>query len=664
MFKKILIANRGEIACRIAQTARQMGIGTVAVYSDADRAALHVSACDEAIHIGPPAPGDSYLLADKVMAAAKQTGAEAIHPGYGFLSENAAFAEACSDNGLVFIGPTPAAIRSMGSKSAARRIMIDADVPVLPGYEGDDQSDAVLIKQAQKIGFPLLIKAVSGGGGKGMRVVEAEDQLLDALAAVKRESLGAFGDDQVLLERYLPVARHIEIQVFADTQGNVVHLFERDCSMQRRHQKVIEEAPAPLISETTRASMAAAAVQSAKAVDYVGAGTVEFLLAPDERFYFMEMNTRLQVEHPVTEMISGQDLVEWQLRVAAGEPLPRKQDELEASGHAFEARIYAESPEQGFLPSTGQLELLRPPQASDWIRVETGVSEGDEISPYYDPMIAKLVAWGTDREQALARLTTALKQYHLIGPKNNIRFLTSLCEQPEFAAGGTDTRFIENHLDALFPTDPANSIRALIAAAVYGIQKEDETNHQQQQATEDRWSPWAVADGWRMGGYAPRQLQLSDGNDTHAITVHRHESGWQITIGDNSHHVILHRSAAPIHSLTIDGKRLNAVIQQTDHLIRVLVSGQLHSFEKTDPRAAPDQAAQTQGSLIAPMPGAIIACYIKPGDQVSEGQALMVVEAMKMEHTISAPEEGTIEAVFFKPGDQVNDGDVLLAFLQ
>ncbi|MEO8123461.1 MAG: acetyl/propionyl/methylcrotonyl-CoA carboxylase subunit alpha, partial [Burkholderiales bacterium] len=451
MFKKILIANRGEIACRVIKTARNMGVATVAVYSEADANARHVRMADEAVLIGPPAASESYLVGERILEVAKQTGAEAIHPGYGFLSENAEFAEACEKAGIVFIGPPASAIRAMGLKSASKALMEKAGVPLTPGYHGDNQDSSFLAKQAEAIGYPVLIKASAGGGGKGMRRVDAAADFEAALVSCKREARNSFGDDDVLVEKYILQPRHIEIQVFGDTHGNCVYLFERDCSVQRRHQKVLEEAPAPGMTPDRRAAMGQAAVDAAKAVGYVGAGTVEFIATQDGGFYFMEMNTRLQVEHPVTEMITGLDLVEWQLRVASGEPLPLRQEQLEINGHALEARIYAEDPDRGFLPSTGRLVHLSPPPETDHVRVDTGVEQGDEITPYYDPMIAKLIVWGADRRQALARMRQALAQYRIVGVSNNVDFLARLVAVPSFANAQLDTSLIEREQALLFP---------------------------------------------------------------------------------------------------------------------------------------------------------------------------------------------------------------------
>ncbi len=662
MFNKILIANRGEIACRIARSAQAMGIRTVAVYSDADRNALHVSVCDEAIHIGGSAPGESYLIADKIIAAASNTGAQAIHPGFGFLSENADFAESCATNELVFIGPSADAIRSMGSKSAARQIMQAAGVPVLPGYDGDNQDEDWLLEQAREVGFPLLIKAVAGGGGKGLRSVEQEEQFIEALHAVKRESIGAFGDDAVLLERFLPTARHIEIQVFADTHGNAVHLFERDCSLQRRHQKVIEEAPAPGIDDILREDMAKAAILCARATHYVGAGTVEFLLAPDNTFYFMEMNTRLQVEHPVTEMITGQDLVAWQFKVAAGEALPLDQRSLSIKGHAFEARIYAENPELNFLPSTGRLDHLKTPETTADIRIDTGVHQGDEISAYYDPMIAKLICHGDNREQALARLKSALKQYHLIGLKNNINFLHDLCSHPEVVQGSANTRFIDTNLDALITTDSPLDENALVCAAIYLVQHTARHIRGQQSGTADPHSPWATSDSWRVGNAQAQHLSLQHENQSIELAISKHHNAWKVEALEKHYWVEPLTSHKPELKLLINGSIHEAVALQSGNTLQLLLDTTPFHFTLLDTAETAANVEQQSDSVRSPMPGKIISCMIKSGQSVKKGETLMVLEAMKMEHAILASHDGELAEVYFSQGDQVEEGDVLLAY--
>ncbi|MET0322880.1 MAG: acetyl-CoA carboxylase biotin carboxylase subunit, partial [Duganella sp.] len=545
MFTKILIANRGEIACRVAATARRLGVKTVAVYSEADANAQHVDSCDEAILIGPAAASESYLRGDKIIAAALATGAQAIHPGYGFLSENADFADACAQAGLVFIGPPASAMRAMGSKSAAKSLMEQADVPLVPGYHGERQDPDFLQAQADRIGYPVLLKASAGGGGKGMRVVDSSAQFKDALASCKREAISSFGDDQVLAEKYLQRPRHIEIQVFADTNGNYIYLFERDCSVQRRHQKVLEEAPAPNMPPERRAAMGEAAVAAARAVGYVGAGTVEFIANQDGSFYFMEMNTRLQVEHPVTEMITGTDLVEWQLRVAAGEPLPKLQHDLAIHGHAIEARIYAENPDKGFLPSIGTLRHLGLPAAVSFelggdanapaaVRIDSGVRAGDAISPYYDPMIAKLIVWGANRQQALARMVQALSQYQVVGLNTNVAFLKRLVQGQAFATADLDTGLIERHHDTLFAAAKAapDAALALACAAVMAEER------QGAQALTGAWhagagDPWSRATGWRLNQPYLRALSFSDEFDYTAHLTYRAD-GWLFSTGTDA----------------------------------------------------------------------------------------------------------------------------------
>jgi len=497
VFKKILIANRGEIACRVIRTARRMGVKTVAVYSNADRNALHVSMADEAVHVGAAPPRESYLVGERIIEACVKTGAEAVHPGYGFLSENAGFSRMCKANGIVFIGPPEAAIKSMGSKSAAKTIMSDAGVAVVPGYHGNDQSDAKIRNAADEMGYPVLLKAVAGGGGKGMRLVRSAGEFSEACGAARREAASSFGNDDLLVEKYLTRPRHVEFQVFCDQHGNAVYLFERDCSVQRRHQKVIEEAPAPGMSPDLRQQMGQAAVQAARAIDYEGAGTVEFLLDQDGSFYFMEMNTRLQVEHPVTEMITGQDLVEWQLRIASGETLPLQQDELTISGHAFEARIYAEDPDRDFLPATGILTYLQAPKENRHVRVDTGVLQGDEVSVYYDPMIAKLIVWDENRERALVRLARALSEYRVSGVCTNISFLYNLATSKPFVEGNVDTGFIENHRDLLFHDSETDRVQDLPLASLYLLLRMEQSSRSRA-SSNDPWSPWNASDAWRL----------------------------------------------------------------------------------------------------------------------------------------------------------------------
>ena len=671
MFTTLLIANRGEIACRVAATAHRMGLRTVAVYSDADADARHVAACDTAVHIGGAEPRASYLRADAILAAAKKTGAQAIHPGYGFLSENEAFAQACADAGIVFVGPPGSAIAAMGSKSAAKTLMEKAGVPLVPGYHGDKQDPDFLQAQADAIGYPVLIKASAGGGGKGMRIVESAAGFAEALASCKREAASSFGDDKVLIERYLQKPRHIEIQVFADTQGHCVYLFERDCSVQRRHQKVIEEAPAPGMTEERRQAMGAAAVAAARAVNYVGAGTVEFIAEPDGRFYFMEMNTRLQVEHPVTEMITGHDLVEWQLRVAAGEPLPVTQEELSISGHAIEARIYAENPDKGFLPSIGTLGTLNfPPHAAFQngdVRVDGGVRAGDTITPFYDPMIAKLIVRGADREQARARMVQALGEIRSVGVQTNIAFLRRLMLDDAFAHADLDTGLIERRHDSLFPPaapTPDSTLALAIAALLASRGLMHSTPHRNAVHAD----PWAQVDGWRITGAYQQAFTLLDGDVRHELHVQRNGADWLYINQTASHAFQWDAQAQPGSTgqyalrIRLKGADATATAVLRQESIHVFTGGGVHVLRLHDAVAhAQDESGGHGGNLTAPMPGKIISISVRAGDQVKAGDALLVMEAMKMEHTITAPDDGTVEEVFFAVGDQVTDGAELIS---
>jgi 3-methylcrotonyl-CoA carboxylase alpha subunit len=662
MFNKILIANRGEIACRVIKTARSMGIATVAVYSEADANARHVRMADEAVLIGPPAAGESYLVAERILAVAKKTGAEAIHPGYGFLSENEDFAEACEREGVVFIGPPASAIRAMGLKSASKALMEKAQVPLTPGYHGDNQDPAFLASQADAIGYPVLIKASAGGGGKGMRRVDAAADFEAALASCKREARNAFGDDDVLVEKYILQPRHIEIQVFGDTHGNCVYLFERDCSVQRRHQKVLEEAPAPGMTPERRAAMGKAAVDAAKAVGYVGAGTVEFIATQDGKFFFMEMNTRLQVEHPVTEMITGLDLVEWQLRVASGEPLPLSQEQLEINGHAMEARVYAEDPERGFLPSTGRLVHLSPPPVTDFVRVDTGVEQGDEISPHYDPMIAKLIVWGEDRRQALDRMRQALAQYRIVGVSNNVDFLARLVAVPSFANAQLDTGLIEREHALLFP--PAGDVPAEVwlLAALAELLRERRLAEKKSARSADPDSPWRTFDGWRLNGRAGRRLMFRAGEAAQEVGVAVVAGGYWLTLGAQQ---ILARGSLGADSelqAQIGERRLRAAVVASNERRHVFFEGRAWPLAVVDTLHVGGAGEEVASGLRAPMPGKVVALMVEPGTRVEKGAPLLVLEAMKMEHTISAPRKGVVKAFRFAPGDQVADGAELLDF--
>ncbi|QUN26791.1 acetyl/propionyl/methylcrotonyl-CoA carboxylase subunit alpha [Cupriavidus sp. KK10] len=669
MFNKILIANRGEIACRVAATCRRLGIRTVAVYSDADADARHVAFCDEAVHIGGAAARDSYLRADHIIEMAKETGAQAIHPGYGFLSENETFAEACAAAGLVFIGPPASAIHAMGSKSAAKQLMEKAAVPLVPGYHGEDQGPALLRREADRIGYPVLLKASAGGGGKGMRVVESGDGFEAALASVKREASASFGDDKVLVEKYLTRPRHIEIQVFADTHGNCVYLFERDCSVQRRHQKVLEEAPAPGMTEERRRAMGEAAVAAAKAVGYVGAGTVEFIANQDGSFYFMEMNTRLQVEHPVTEMITGQDLVEWQLRVAAGEPLPLTQEQLRIDGHALEARIYAENPDKQFLPSTGTLRYLRTPPAVQFmrggdvhgpagIRIDAGVREGDTISPFYDPMIAKLIVWGKDRDEALARMRQALASYHVVGLSTNVAFLQRLVSSQAFRTADLDTGLIERNEATLFP--PAAPVGLEVIALAVAALLDRETRERRIDAA-DQHSPWTHGGAWRLNGGVSRTLRFGYGEQVLEVTLNTDARGSTLIYANQ---VVSFACNCQGDEIRVDlgTRHAHGQVHADGEVFHAFHAGRHVSLTWLDPLAHAGEAESEDGKLTAPMPGKVIAVMVEAGSIVTRGAPLLVMEAMKMEHTISAPADGVVSEVLYGVGEQVAEGSQLLAF--
>lgn len=660
MFDKILIANRGEIACRVARTARRLGITTVAVYSEADAEAMHVALCDEAYLIGPAPAKESYLRADKILAVAKASGAQAVHPGYGFLSENAEFAKACQAADIVFIGPPASAIVAMGSKSEAKRIMGEANVPLVPGYHGDDQSPETLERAANEMGYPLLIKATAGGGGKGMRVVNSGEGFIDGLNAARREAIASFGDDKVLLERYLLAPRHVELQVFADSQGNAVHLFERDCSVQRRHQKVLEEAPAPGMTPELRAAMGEAATNAAQAIGYVGAGTVEFLLDSDGKFYFMEMNTRLQVEHPVTEMISGQDLVEWQLKVASGEALPMDQSELRINGHAFEARVYAENPAKDFLPATGRLRYLQTPEQGPCVRVDTGVEQGDEVSVHYDPMIAKLIVWGEDRASALHKLRAALADYRIAGVTTNLEFLSTLCALPAFANAELDTGFIEKHQAELFPVVETLADDILAIAALHELLGEQRQTLQRQARSDDPFSPWGSASGWRMNQDSFHALHWATESDHGSVVAHYRDAAFLLELPGGE--CLVSGEILGNGDLLADlaGRRFKVAVIKHDQELTILHQGRSWQLALTDPRLEALEGEGAGGSLVAPMTGNVIAINVAEGDVVKQGDAVMIVEAMKMEHTITAPTDGTVKEIRFAVGDQVEDGEPLL----
>ena len=660
MFSKILLANRGEIACRISQTCRRLGIRTVAVYSEADAGSRHVSLCDEAHCLGPAPARDSYLRGDRVIDIALRSGAQAIHPGYGFLSENADFAERCEAAGLVFIGPPAEAIRVMGSKSAAKTIMGNSGVPVVPGYHGEKQDETTLARAAEAMGYPILVKASAGGGGKGMRVVDSPAKLETAVAAARREAATAFGDDRLLLEKYLLKPRHIEVQVFADKHGNVVYLFERDCSVQRRHQKVLEEAPAPGMTPSRRREMGATAVAATRAIAYVGAGTVEFIADEDGTFFFMEMNTRLQVEHPVTEMITGQDLVEWQLRVASGEPLPCQQDQLSIEGHAFEARIYAEDPDRDFLPATGRLKHLRTPAENPHLRIDTGVRQGDEVTMHYDPMLAKLIVWDRNRDDALRRLRHALGEYQVVGVTTNLRFLSALAAHPAFAAGEVDTGFIEHHHTALFPDRQPVSNRILALATLGELLRVENEAAERARCSHEPYSPWHSTHGWRLNDDNHHTLFFRDGEHQIGVTAHYRRDHFLLELQEAQ--MMLRGETDRNGDILADlgGVRLRVTLVRQGNELTILTQGESHQLTVYDPLARGMDKQIPAGSLTAPMPGAIIQVMVEEGDAVAQGDALMILEAMKMEHTITAPRDGLVERIGYGVGDQVEEGAELV----
>ncbi len=666
MFRKVLIANRGEIACRIMRTAEKMGVATVAVYSDADAEAPHVAMAGEAVRLGPAQAAESYLLADKVLAAAKAMGADAIHPGYGFLSENAKFAKAVRDAGLIFIGPPTDSIHAMGAKDNAKAIMEKAGVPVVPGYYGEDQSDANLAASAAEIGYPVLLKAAMGGGGKGMRVVTRKEDLAEAAASARREGQSSFGDGRLLIEKYLVKPRHVEVQVFADARGNAVHLFERDCSLQRRHQKVIEEAPAPGMSAELRARMGAAAVAAAKAVGYENAGTVEFLLAADGSFYFMEMNTRLQVEHPVTEMITGLDLVEWQFRVAAGERLPLGQDDLAIKGHAFEARIYAEDPDNGFLPAPGKIRHLAFPPATANVRIDTGVAAGGEVSSFYDPMIAKLAVWDETRDAARRRMADALDAVEVVGPTVNRRFLKFLIEHPDFAAGDVDTGLIDRLTPSDFADDRSPDADALALASLAIVADRAHAARQTAARRGDPFSPWASSSCWRVNDVAHQDLRFRWPDGEAAVAVTPCKDGHHLHIDLNGGALECDATGetmteAMVSAMLAGEKRQGRVIVSGTE-ITVFAGAKASHFELADPALMAGGDDAEAPVFAAPMPGKVVAVNVKAGDEVGAGMTLIVLEAMKMEHAIKAPVDGRVTAVHYGVGDQVEEGRDLIAF--
>jgi 3-methylcrotonyl-CoA carboxylase alpha subunit len=641
-----------------------MGLHTVAVYSEADRDALHVAMADEAVLIGPPPPADSYLDAGRIIDACRRTGAQAVHPGYGFLSENASFARQCADNAVVFIGPPVAAIEAMGSKSAAKRIMEEAGVPLVPGFHGADPSDEKLKAEAERMGYPVLLKAVAGGGGKGMRRLDSVAEFDQALKSARREARAAFGDEKMLIEKFLQRPRHVEIQVFCDGLGGAVYLFERDCSVQRRHQKIIEEAPAPGLDERTRREMGEAAVRAARAIDYRGAGTVEFLLDGDGSFFFMEMNTRLQVEHPVTEMITGLDLVEWQLRVAAGEPLPLQQSQLQLNGHAFEARIYAEDPENGFLPATGRIRYYQPPPENDHVRVDSGVLQGDEVSVHYDPMIAKLVTWDENRDRALSRLRRALEAFRIGGVTTNIPFLYTLSGHEAFMAAELDTQFIERHEAALFHRRDSDHQQYLPLASLYLLLRMEQ-QARSRTAAGDPWSPWNDSTAWRLNQPAVHRGAIVMHGEAHSVPVREvgDASGrrFRMTVGGRTVMASGRLEGNELEA-SIDGHRRRVTVVPGEQDFTLFAARNAVRFALAQPDLGDEAAGVSQGAFAAPMNGVVVKCLVEPGEVVEKGEPVIVIEAMKMEHTLRAHAPGVVAEFCYQPGDQVVGGAELLIF--
>ncbi|NNH86448.1 acetyl/propionyl/methylcrotonyl-CoA carboxylase subunit alpha [Acinetobacter terrae] len=656
MFEKILIANRGEIACRVIRSAKKLGIATVAVYSDADAQSQHVKLADEAIYIGESPAAQSYLQINRIIQAAIDTGAQAIHPGYGFLSENDQFAEACQANNITFIGPPVAAILAMGLKATSKALMEKAGVPLTPGYHGSNQEAEFLKQQADGIGYPVLIKASAGGGGKGMRLVERSEDFLSSLASCKSEAKSSFGNDEVLIERYVINPRHIEVQVFGDSHGNYVHLFERDCSVQRRHQKVLEEAPAPLVSQDKLDAMRQAAIDAARAVDYVGAGTVEFIVEQDGTAYFMEMNTRLQVEHPVTEMITGVDLVEWQLRVAFGEPLPKQQDQLKIHGHAIEARVYAEEPEKGFIPAIGQISYLHYPEQNQHVRVDSGIVQGDEISTYYDPMIAKLIVWGENREAALLQMHHALGQFHVDGLGNNIAFLDRIIRCDSFKNAELDTNLIQREDEFLFKNIPSLQPELVVATALTELLLRFSKN---KPASNPVWQNETL---WRVNISPSYVIKLKLDEVLFQVNLSAEKEGFIAEYQGEKFHISGQLLNSNTAHFNINGKQDKIAFSQNTQGLTIFKNGQSHKFSYLNQKFSSEDAQSTEGNLKAPMPGVITQVLVAANDQVKKDDVLMTLEAMKMEYSIRAPHDGIISASYFQAGDQVKAGDELVEF--
>lgn len=658
MIKKCLIANRGEIACRIIKTAQKLGIQTVAIYSELDEKALHVEMADEAFCIGTAKSADSYLRGDKIIALAKKHGVDAIHPGYGFLAENAEFAEACAQAGLIFIGPSAEAIRTMGDKSAAKEAMMAAEMPVTPGYHGAKQDLKTLTAKAQKIGTPVLIKAVAGGGGKGMRLVDNLTALPDAVHSAQREAKASFGNDAIFLEKYLQNARHVELQIFADQHGNAVHLFDRDCSIQRRHQKIIEEAPAPNLKDATREQMQQAALQAIRSIAYVGAGTIEFLVDDDEQFYFMEMNTRLQVEHPVTELITGIDCVEWQFLIASNEPLPLTQDQIHCRGHAMEARLCAEDPEQQFAPSIGTLSTLDFPSDAS-IRVDTGVRAGDTITPYYDSMIAKLITFGDDRTHALSQLKTALLHTQIVGVESNVSLLTRILDNKDFQQAKLSTQFLPLHEDTLLvtPTLPSTLLAAAMVARLFALQNE---GCKLAQNAEDKTSPWFDRDAWRITGKKQTVIKLWYHDTRFVGDVVLNDTTYGVTIDKDVHSISLSSHDNDYFVFSIDQQSVALTIIEHGHALHLFYQGEHYILHTENPCGAGSAHTGSDNHLISPMPGSVIDVCVDADQTVKKGDKLLVIEAMKMEHTIVAPRDATIKAIHCAVADQVTEGAQLI----
>ncbi|CAM0998278.1 3-methylcrotonyl-CoA carboxylase [Rhodanobacter sp. Root179] len=662
MFARVLIANRGEIACRVIRTCRRLGIHTIAVYSEADKDAQHVRLADEAWAIGGPLPADSYLRIDAILDAAKKSGAQAIHPGYGFLSENTAFSRACKDAGIVFIGPDPESIDAMGSKAAAKQLMAKHAVPLVPGYSGDQQDNAFLAEQAHQVGYPLIIKPSAGGGGKGMQIVRSDAEFPEALATAQRVAQAAFGDASMLLERYVEHPRHIEFQIFGDRHGNIIHLGERECSAQRRYQKVLEETPSPFLTPEKRADMGAAAVAAARAVNYVGAGTVEFIVGPAGDFHFMEMNTRLQVEHPVTELTHGVDLVEWQLRIADGEPLPLAQEHVVSHGHAIEVRLYAEDPDQNFLPGSGKLQTLRLPSPSQHVRLDGGVIEGDTVTIFYDPMIAKLIVWDVDRPKALQRMREALAASEIIGPKSNIGFLERLVRHPAVVEGRIDTGYLDRHLEEFLVGDVVPGDTVLFAAATAALLHDEASINGN---AVDPHSPWARADAWRIGHAGKRIVALTAREQRYDIEAHGHAGNYQLRHGETSCEVHGARLLDNNLSARFNGESQRVPLHaDAAHVLLHDADGQRYSFSRAAAFAWEATDAAGGNQVIAPMPGRIVLVKAKVGDVVEQGQELLVMEAMKMELALKAPRAGTIESINAMQGEFVEADAVLVRFAE